>query len=121
MRRRHLALILCLAAATTVDAGTQAADIDGAWNLLFQTQAGPRENSLSVLTDGDTATATLGDTELTGTWKDGVLLLEGEHYAAEAGYTDTLKLEGRLVEGELRGESSWGQYVSTFVGTRPEE
>jgi hypothetical protein len=36
------------------------------------------------------------------------------------GYSDTLTLEGRLADGELRGSSTWGQHASTFVGTRPE-
>lgn len=121
MTRRHVTLALCVAAIATLGASVQAADIDGAWHLVFQTQAGPRESSLTVVTDGEEVKARLEETELVGTYKDGTLVLEGTHYSPEAGYSDTLKLEGRLAEGELRGESAWGQYVSTFVGTRPEK
>jgi hypothetical protein len=48
-------------------------------------------------------------------------VLEGKHYAPEAAYGDSLRLEARLVEGELRGTSTLGQDTATFVGTRPEE
>ncbi len=121
MTRRHVGLVMCVAAVAMLGASVQAADIDGAWNLVFQTQAGPREASLTVVTDGDEVNARLDQTDLVGTYKDGTLVLEGNHYAAEAGYSDTLRIECRLVEGELRGESAWGQYVSTFVGSRPEK
>jgi len=121
MRRRHVRLALGVAAVTMLGASVEAADVNGAWDLLFQTQAGPREMSLTVVSDADKVTATLGETELAGTYEDGVLVLEGKHYSPEAGYSDSLRLEAKLVEGELRGESTWGQYTATFVGTRPGE
>ena len=121
MTIRHVSLALCMAAAAMLGPSAQAADIDGAWALVFQTEAGTREKSLHVATDGDKATATLGETELAGTYKDGILELEGEHHSPEAGYSATLTLTGKLAEGELRGDSTWGQHASTFVGTQPEE
>jgi hypothetical protein len=121
MTRNRSSRVLWVAALAMLAAPAHAADVDGTWHLVFQTEAGAREASLEVSTDGEAATATMGETELRGTYTAGVLVLEGEHHAAEAGYSNTLKLEGRLAEGELRGESSWGEHGSTFVGTRTEE
>jgi len=98
-----------------------ATEVDGAWDVVFQTQVGPRETPLSVSVEGDRATASMGETELSGTFKGGLLELSGEHYAADAGYTSTLTIKGRVENGELKGEWVWSEYSSVFAGTRPEE
>jgi hypothetical protein len=98
-----------------------AADIDGQWDMVFQVESGPRTMSLSVTTDGASVTATLDEAELTGTHADGAFELSGEYYAADAGYSATVTLEGRLEDGELRGDWAWSEYGSVFVGTRHQE
>jgi len=98
-----------------------AADVDGAWHVVFQTEVGPRETPLSVSTEGESAKATMGETELSGTYKDGLLELSGEHYAADAGYTSTLTIKGHVEDGELKGDWVWSEYSSVFAGSRPAE
>jgi hypothetical protein len=110
-----MAAMLC-ATASVAHAG----DVDGAWDLVFQTEDGTRTSSLSVTTDGESATATMGETRLTGTYKDGLLELTGEHYVTDLGYASTLTIKGRVEGAELKGEWVWSEYGSVFAGTRPQ-
>jgi len=102
-------------------APASAADVDGDWQMVFQTEVGPRETPLNVTTDGETATAVMGETQLAGTYKDGLLELSGEHYAADAGYTATLTIKARMDGPALTGEWIWSEYSSVFEGKRPAE
>lgn len=95
-----------------------ASDIDGKWDVVYQTDGGPRTSGLTLTTDGGAVKALMGETELAGTYEDGLLELSGEHHAGEAGYTATVKLEGRLVDGKLEGSWQWSEYASTFEATR---
>jgi len=99
----------------------RAADVDGVWDMVFQTQAGEKAGPMAVTTEGESASATLGETRLTGTYKDGLLELSGEHYATDAGYTSTLTLKGRVEGAELKGEWVWAEYSSVFAGTRHQD
>lgn len=115
----QLRSLVPLAAALFVAAPlAQASDIDGKWDVVYQTDDGTRTSDLTLTSDGEAVKAVMGETELAGTYKDGLLALSGEHYASEAGYTATVKLEGRLEDGKLKGQWWWSEYASTFEATR---
>lgn len=111
-------LISLSAALLAVAPLAHASEVDGAWDMVYQTDQGPRTASMTVTTDGENVTAVMGETELSGTYRDGQLELSGEHYAAEAGYTATVTLTAHLEGDELKGEWEWSEYSSTFVATR---
>jgi len=95
-----------------------ASEIDGKWDVVYQTEGGTRTSDLTLTIDGEAVRALMGETELEGTYKDGKLELTGEHHSSEAGYTATVKLEGRLEDGKLKGNWQWSEYASTFEATR---
>lgn len=114
-------LFAVTAAAVALAPLAHASEIDGKWDVVYQTDDGTRTSNLTVATDGEAVKAVMGETELAGTYTDGQLSLTGEHYAGEAGYTATVSLEGRLEDGKLKGNWRWSEYASTFEATRSAE
>ncbi len=55
-----------------------------------------------------------------GAFQDNRMQVKGKLYSAEAGYTATLKVEGRFEDGVLIGRGSWDQYGMTFEAKRAE-
>ena len=100
---------------------TAAADIGGKWDMVWDTEGGVRRTVWEIRQTGEKITVETGGTELTGAFKDNRLTVEGRFYAAEAGYSATLKLSALLENGELKGSGSWDQYAMTFTGTRAEK
>lgn len=104
-------LFVCLASPTPL----QAADLTGKWDFVWDTEGGERRGIWVIAQDGETVTAESEGQTLRGTFSDGRLQVEGKFYSAEAGYSSTLKVEGRLEDGVLKGSGSWDQYGMTFT------
>ena len=118
-RQRFLlrsSLLLASAAVPALDA----AGIDGKWNLVWDTEGGVRRTQWQIVQDGQKLTVETNGQVFKGTLKGDRIVLAGECYAGEAGYSATLKVEGTFKGEELRGKGTWDQYAMTFTGKRAE-
>lgn len=104
-----------LLVSATSPVGLLAADLTGKWDFVWDTEGGERRGIWVIAQDGETVTAESEGQTLRGTFSDGRLQVEGKFYSAEAGYSSTLKVEGRLEGGVLKGSGSWDQYGMTFT------
>ena len=116
---KHIHITLCVLALLLAQAAV-AADLNGSWYFVFDTQGGIYESMWTLTVSGDKVTAKQGETVLTGTLRDGKLELSGEFYAAEAGYAAEMKISGKLEGDQLKGDASWDIYEMTFTATRAE-
>ncbi len=110
-----LALLVCL-----VPQSAFAESIAGKWNLTWTTEGGIRHTVWDISQDGEAVSITTDGQKLEGAFKDGRLELSGKFYAARAGYSSELKIEGTLDNGQLKGKGSWAGYGMTFTGERVE-
>lgn len=110
-----LALLVCL-----VPQFALAESIAGKWNLVWDTQGGVRHQVWDISQDGEAVSVETGGQKIEGTFRDGRLEVSGKIHAARAGYSSELKVEGTLVNGQLKGKGSWGGYAMSFVGERDE-
>lgn len=106
--------VLALLLAQTSLAG----EIDGTWHFIFSTDENDYPREVLIAVNGDQATAKMGEETFKGTFKDGKLKLDGNHYADEAGYTAEFKINGKLADGKLAGTATWDTYDLTFTATR---
>ena len=110
-----LALLACL-----VPQSAFAESIAGKWNLTWNTEGGIRHTVWDISQDGEAVSVETDGQKIEGTFKDGRLELSGKLYAARAGYSSELKIEGTLDSGQLKGKGSWAGYGMTFTGKRAE-
>ena len=108
-----LALLACL-----VPQSALAESITGKWNLAWETQRGVRHQIWDISQDGEAVSVETGGQKLEGTFRDGRLELSGKIYAARAGYSAELRVEGTRVDGRLKGKGTWAGYDMSFVGDR---
>lgn len=94
------------------------ADISGTWNMDWNTEGGMRYTDWEVSQDGESLTVKTDGQVLKGTLKDGKVILEGKYHASEAGYSSTLRIDGTVSDGEMKGKATWDQYAMTFTGKR---
>ncbi len=121
LRSRVLVVVLALlGSALLLPTAASAAELDGTWDFVFSNDSGSYPRTLLITQDGEAVAAKQGDREVyTGTFKDGVLELSGEHAAPEVGYrTAKLKVHGKLKDGGLRGSATWDDNWFTFKATR---
>lgn len=108
-----LALLAC-----SVPQSALAESITGKWNLAWDTQGGVRHQIWDISQDGEAVCVETDGQKLEGTFRDGRLELSGKIYAARAGYSAELRVEGTLVDGRLKGKGAWAGYDMSFVGDR---
>ena len=108
-----LALLVCL-----VPQSALAESVAGKWNLVWDTQGGVRHQVWDISQDGEAVSVKTDGQKIEGTFRDGRLEVSGKIHAARAGYSADLKVEGTLVNGQLKGKGSWGGYLMSFVGHR---
>ena len=113
------AAVFCLAILFLAQA-LVAADLNGKWNFVFYSDNGEHPREFVLKTSGSEVTGQRGEETYKGTFKDGVLEISGEHYAAEAGYKATLKMSGKLEGDQIKGTASWDMYDLTFTATKAE-
>lgn len=107
-------------AAMLLGACASAPAVNGDWDVTLVAPEGQTGFTMSVVVDGDNATATTGPHTFSGTFRDGELRLQGEYYVPEAGYSAVLDMNAQLVEDRLVGSASWDQYSADVTGTRAE-
>lgn len=97
---------------------SMAADADGTWNVSLMAPEGGSQDELTVTTDGETANATLGTEDLTGTYIDGVLKLKGSVFSPEAGMSAELDMTANIDGDTISGTATWDMYNLNVNGTR---
>jgi hypothetical protein len=117
---KQIRLTLCGLALLVLAQTAIAADLNGKWNFVFETPGGEHRLSMTFTQNGESLTATLEETQLKGTCRDGQFQLAGEYYHEPAGYKAELKLTGKLEGDQLKGDATWDAYQATFTATRAE-
>ncbi len=118
MRTQLLGWVLSLALGSALVPLAAAADISGKWQLVWDTEGGIRHTEWTISQEGKNLTVDSDGQVLKGTLEGARIVLEGQFYAAEAGYASTLKVEATLTDDELKGKGTWGQYSMTMTGKR---
>lgn len=97
-----------------------AATIGGKWHFVLATEGGDREidSELAVDKDGN-VTGKWGNAAVAGTFMDGKLNLAFSMTPEETGETGTLKITGKLDQGDLTGNWEFSSYSGTFKASRP--
>jgi len=114
--------LMMIGLAVCVLSAARAADVDGQWGLAMVATEGSAYVTMTIAVDGETAIGKTSDSELTGTYRDGELELDGELFLAEAGYSADANLTARLAEdGKLLGKIYWGEYRADVTGSRAQE
>ncbi len=114
MTRFFIAVITSLFLVTSAFA----ADVDGEWSVMFNAAEGGTTVPMTITVDGEDAKAMAGTDELTGTYKDGKLTLEGPMYVPEAGMTSTLNMDATIDGDKMTGTATWDMYSADVIGTR---
>jgi hypothetical protein len=101
-------------------AGLFGADLNGKWNFIWQTPGGERRSTLTFKQNAENVEAHFPDGKepITGTFKDGKLLLSGRLFSSEAGEAADFRLDGTLSEGKLKGTGGWGEHQLTFTARK---
>jgi len=97
-----------------------AAGIEGTWHFVFAGDAADYPYDIVITGDGDDVTGKVGENELKGSFLDGTLLLEGDFYVADAGYSAPLKINGKVDGDKIGGDATWDAYGVSFTATRAE-
>lgn len=109
---------VCVVPLLLAKSQAQAADVNGKWHFVFQTQDGTREFDATFKQDGDKVTGKWADSaDIKGTFSDGKLSLEFSFNSEEVG-PGTLKIDGQLSDDALTGDWSFQTYDGTFKATR---
>ncbi len=97
-----------------------AGGLDGKWEFTFDTEVGPRTFVITLQTNGEKITAKIDADTLEGEVRSGKFTVRGDYYAAEAGYTGDMLLEGALEGDKITGKGHWEDYDFTFTAKRLE-
>jgi hypothetical protein len=118
LQRNLIRLVLASLALLLISQAAMAADLDGKWNFTFYSDEGEHPREFVLTQKGSEVEAKLGEEPFTGTFKNGELTMEGDHYVDEAGYKSLMKIFGKLADGKLKGTASWDTYDLTFTATK---
>lgn len=98
--------------------GLNAAEIDGKWNFVMQTDGGERRVQPEFQSDGEKVTGKWDRSNVAGTFRDGELLLSFPMTSTEGQISANLNVKAKLSGGELKGNWEFGGYSGSFVGTK---
>ncbi len=118
LHRNLLRLVLASLALLLISQAAMAADLDGKWNFTFYSDNGEHPREFVMTQNGTKIDAKLGSEPFTGTFKDGDLNMEGEHFVDQLGYKSLMKISGKLADGELKGTATWDTYDLTFTAAK---
>lgn len=95
-----------------------ASPIAGKWTATWDTEGGTRTNEWIVTEAEGAITVEVDGNQYKGTFAENEFSFEGKFYSAEAGYSSTLKVKGRLEGDVLKGSGTWDAYSMTFEAKR---
>lgn len=98
----------------------EAAEFEGKWNVVWDTEGGTRTSEWNITREGDSIKVEMHDQQFKGTVVDDRIVFEGTYHSSEAGYTSSIKVEGTLDGGVITGRGTWAEYGMTFVARRPD-
>lgn len=111
-------VLAALVLAALVVPAFAASVIEGKWKATWDTEGGPRTNEWSISESDGSITVEVDGQEFKGTFAKNEFAFEGAFYAAEAGYSSTLKVKGKLDGDVLKGSGTWDAYSMTFEAKR---
>ena len=94
------------------------ADVAGSWNLSLTAVEGSAFVPMTVELDGEKASVTSDGHTMEGTYKDGKLVLEGDFFVGEAGFSSLGKMVVELSDDKLVGDMTWEGIAIDVNGTR---
>lgn len=96
-------------------------DVNGLWNFVLITEVGDKAAKVSVKADGETVSGLAGEQPVSGSFKDGVLILVmKDFYSPDAGFKADLRLQGKVNGKEIAGSWSFGEYSGPLKGAKGE-
>lgn len=96
-------------------------DVNGLWNFVLITEVGDKAAQVSVKADGETVSGLAGEQAVSGSFKDGVLILVmKDFYSPDAGFKADLRLQGKVNGKEIAGSWSFGEYSGPLKGAKGE-
>lgn len=96
-----------------------AAEVDGAWTIVLNTEIGDRPMPITLKQQGEEVSGSLGEFLLKGSFRDGKLSLKAaDFYAPEAGFKADLVLEGSVEGNAIAGRWSFGEYAGSMRGEK---
>jgi hypothetical protein len=100
--------------------GLLGVDLNGRWNVIWQTPDGERRTTITFKQSADNVEARFPDAKepVTGTFKDGKLSLSGRLFSSEAGEAADFHMSGTLSDGGLKGTGGWGEHQLTFTARK---
>jgi hypothetical protein len=99
----------------------QDAGISGKWHFVLATPGGDRDVDADFAVDNDgNVTGKWGNSDVSGTYKEGKMALAFQFTSEEAGTTADMKLDGKMDDaGSLAGDWTFSEYNGTFQAARP--
>lgn len=94
--------------------------VAGKWHFTLDTEGGVRNTDANFRVEGTAVTGRWGESDVKGTFTDGKLDLSFPMDSAEAGFSATMKIKGKVDGAELVGEWEFGQYSGTWRAKRAE-
>jgi hypothetical protein len=112
-----LALMICtlLAAAPAFCAS----DLDGNWNMTFNSDDGDRQVPATFKVENGQVTGRFAEKgDVKGTYSEGKLELKFPFVYEEGGLEGDLKLTGKVAEGKITGNWEYAGYAGTFSAAK---
>ena len=118
---RSFLLVAALVAAHSVSVPSlEAAEFEGEWTVVWDTEGGIRTSEWNITREGDSIRVEMNDHVFEGTVGENRIVFEGDYHASGAGFSATVKVEGLLDGGVITGRGTWAEYLMTFTARRPD-
>ena len=113
-------LAVLLVAGAVFAPSLEAAEFEGKWNVVWDTEGGVRTSDWNVTRDGDSIKVEMRGQVFEGTVAGDRIVFGGTFHASEAGYASALKVEGTLEGAVIKGRATWGEHRMTLTARRPD-
>ena len=120
MPRSFLLLAALLAAGAVSVPFLKAAEFEGKWNVVWDTEGGIRTSDWNVTREGDSIKVEMRGQVFEGTVTGDRIEFGGTFHSSEAGYASALKVEGTVEGAVIKGRATWGEYRMTLTARRPD-
>ncbi|MDE0125413.1 MAG: hypothetical protein OXN97_12645 [Bryobacterales bacterium] len=98
----------------------EAAEFEGKWKVVSNTEGGIRTSEWNISREGDSIKVEMNGHVFEGTVADNRIVFEGNYHASGAGFSAIVKVEGTMDGGVITGRGTWAEYLMTFTARRPD-